>query len=77
MLALVLSVSVKCQYCVFVSEFTRSTSHASARVKFESRAKSEPGSNFYFSLFFLLLLMSSGCYSLLYYDVLVVIGKEK
>lgn len=53
-----------------------------ARLKLEpesevkSRVKFESGFNFYFS-FISLLLMSSGYYSLLYNDVLVVNVKKK
>ena len=53
-----------------------------ARVKLEPELSSshEPSSSqgptFIFLSFFFLLLMSSGCYSLLYNDVLVVNGKK-
>ena len=55
-------------------EFPRSTSQAGARVKFESQASSSQGPTIIFLSFFL-LVMTSGCYSLLYDDVLVVNGK--
>ena len=54
-----------------------------ARVKLEPESSSshEPSSSqgptFIFLSFFFLLPMTSGCYSLLYNDVLVVNGKKK